>query len=192
MAGGPITEACAWKRFEFDQSGNLLVYYRFDQWGYGVIEKLPEKVARRLDADTAYRTKYIKQHGYEKYKVATTSKPELTNDGVHSTMQLAEYITAYAHRANGDLFILTNLECPHSPSSLPGSSGFVAKLIHNNEKTMGCYASTDPGDVQVAWVDGKEETVPISSLQLTKLGEQYKAQQEAASSNGGCLATGIK
>jgi hypothetical protein len=96
MAGGPITETCAWKRYRFDQQGNLLVFYRFDHWGYGVIENLPEKVARQLDADSTYRTKYIKQHGYEKYKIAATPKAELTDKDVNRTTQLAEH--AYEHQ----------------------------------------------------------------------------------------------
>ena len=84
MAGGPITEVCAWKRYRFDRQGNLLVYYRFDHWGYGVVESLPEEVARRLDADSTYRTKYIKQHGYEKYKIAASPKADLPSGGSKS------------------------------------------------------------------------------------------------------------
>ena len=100
MAGGPITEVCAWKRYRFDQQGNLLVYYRFEHWGYGVVENLPEKVARRLDADSTYRAKYIKQHGYEKYKIAATPKAELTDKDVNRNMQLGEQYKAQHEAAS--------------------------------------------------------------------------------------------
>lgn len=69
MAGGPITAQCGIYDYRFNRKGERLVRYHFDRWGYNILDNsVTESDARRLDTDPAFRTKYIKQHGYEKYK----------------------------------------------------------------------------------------------------------------------------
>ncbi|KVU80065.1 hypothetical protein WK73_04520 [Burkholderia ubonensis] len=70
MAGGPITLQCGQYDLRFNRKGERLVRYRFERWGYNVLDNgVTEREARRLDSDPAFRAKYIKQHGYDKYKV---------------------------------------------------------------------------------------------------------------------------
>ncbi|PLZ01958.1 hypothetical protein CY652_13085 [Burkholderia sp. WAC0059] len=74
MAGGPITFQCAQYDLRFNREGERLVRYNFDKWGYNILDNgVTEHDAQRLDSDQAFRAKYIKQHGYEKYKIQRAS-----------------------------------------------------------------------------------------------------------------------
>jgi hypothetical protein len=74
MAGGPLTLQCAQNDYRFNRKGERLVYYHFERWGYGFLDAgMPESVAQRLDSDPAFRSKYIKQHGIDKYPLNKTS-----------------------------------------------------------------------------------------------------------------------
>lgn len=69
MAGGPITDLCARNGYRFNEMGQLLVNYRFDQWGYDVLDRtVTEQIGHRLDSDAKFRAEYIKQHGFEAYR----------------------------------------------------------------------------------------------------------------------------
>ncbi|WP_261547174.1 hypothetical protein [Burkholderia multivorans] len=71
MAGGPITLQCGQYDLRFNRKGERLVRYHFDKWGYNILNNgVTEREAQRLDSDPAFRAKYIKQHGYEQYKIA--------------------------------------------------------------------------------------------------------------------------
>ncbi len=74
MAGGPITFQCAQYDLRFNLKGERLMRYHFDKWGYDILDNgVTESEAQRLDTDPAFRAKYIKQHGYDKYKVSGES-----------------------------------------------------------------------------------------------------------------------
>ena len=71
MAGGPLTGPCLINDYRFNRKGERLVRYHFDKWGYNVLNNgVTAREAQRLDSDPAFRAKYIKQHGYEQYKVS--------------------------------------------------------------------------------------------------------------------------
>ncbi|MGC2970443.1 hypothetical protein [Paraburkholderia aspalathi] len=71
MAGGPITFQCAQSDLRFNRKGERLVRYHFDKWGYDILDNgVTESEAQRLDTDPVFRAKYIKQHGYDKYKMS--------------------------------------------------------------------------------------------------------------------------
>jgi hypothetical protein len=70
MAGGPLTGPCLINDYRFNRKGERLVRYHFDKWGFNVLDNaVTERVAHRIDTDAAFRAKYIKQHGYEQYKI---------------------------------------------------------------------------------------------------------------------------
>jgi hypothetical protein len=71
MAGGPVTYQCEVNDYRFNRQGERLVRYHFDKWGYNVLDTaVTEADAQRLDADPAFRAKYIKSHGYGKYQTS--------------------------------------------------------------------------------------------------------------------------
>lgn len=101
MAGGPITPQCGMYDLRFTRKGERLVRYHFDKWGYNILDNsVTEADAQRLDTDPAFRAKYIKQHGYEKYKISDASpKIDITSltgshddDQCHAESELASQV----------------------------------------------------------------------------------------------------
>jgi hypothetical protein len=95
MAGGPVTRACAMYGYRFNAKGEKITRYDFNQWGYNLIAgAVTEKDAQLLDSDPSFRAKYIKQHGYDKYKKG--EKPAGQPDGDALCNPEADFVYKFA------------------------------------------------------------------------------------------------
>jgi len=77
MSGGPLTETCINAGYIFNRKGERLFHYSFDRWGYNVLHaSVTYSEAQLLDTDPTFRARFIKAHGYEKYKETPESAYE--------------------------------------------------------------------------------------------------------------------
>jgi hypothetical protein len=182
MEGGPITFQCAQYDLRFNRKGERLVRYHFDKWGYDILDNgVTESEAQRLDSDSAFRAKYIKQHGYDKYRVresnsaADTSDIDLPPDLLTpSGKKFINHGMASSYKDGRGLIMLSDLPCK-------GHRGYIARLSPDDgDVVYGCSDSfIADKKFTITWNDGGHGAYEPNEFVPTDLGVKYKVKASA-------------
>ncbi|KWO50916.1 hypothetical protein WM28_13775 [Burkholderia ubonensis] len=183
MAGGPITLQCGQYDLRFNRKGERLVRYRFEKWGYNVLDNgVTEREARRLDSDPAFRAKYIKQHGYDKYKVneskgsTDVANADLPPDLLTpSGKRFLDHGMAASYKDGRGLIMLSDLPCKGHP-------GYIARLSPDDgDVVYGCSDSfIADKEFTITWNDGAHGVYEPDEFVPTDLGVKYRAKVSAS------------
>lgn len=177
MAGGPITPQCGMYDYRFNRKGERLARYDFAKWGYNVLDNgVTVSDAARLDSDSTFRAKYIKSHGYDKYKlhegstVATDTNlpPDLRTP---SGRRFVDRGLAASYKAGRGLIMLSDLPCKGHP-------GYIARLDSDEgDVVYGCSESFLPDrEFTITWNDGSHGVYEPKEFVPTDLGDKYLAK----------------
>lgn len=185
MAGGPVTYQCEVNDYRFNRQGERLVRYHFDKWGYGVLDTAVTMAdAQRLDADPVFRAKYIKSHGYDKYKVRDSAGPASHEGPASATdadlppdlqtprgKRFLSHGMAASYKEGRGLIMLSDIRCEGQP-------GYVARLDPDEgDVQYGCSQSFLPNrPFTVTWDDGSHGAYKPKEFVPTDIGLKYLAK----------------
>lgn len=183
MAGGPITFQCAQYDLRFNRKGERLVRYNFDKWGYNILDNgVTERDAQRLDSDPAFRARYIKQHGYGKYKIGKSKDStdiggaDLPSDlRTSGGRKFLDHGMAASYKDGRGLIMLSDLPCS-------GHLGYISRLSPDDGNAVyGCSDSfIADKEFTITWSDGSQGAYEPSEFVPTDLGVKYRAKVSAS------------